>query len=67
MTIPLVYTQVVTLAVYTFLLSTLMGRQFLNPVILIPIQCCNTTTVGWAVGLGQELKGRIDGKSYYTM
>ena len=31
-TIPLVYTQVVTLAVYTFLLSTLMGRQFLNPV-----------------------------------
>ena len=36
-TIPLVYTQVVTLAVYTFLLSTLMGRQFLNPVILINI------------------------------
>ena len=30
-TIPLVYTQVVTLAVYTFLLSTLMGRQFLDP------------------------------------
>ena len=29
-TIPLVYTQVVTLAVYTFLLSTLMGRQFLG-------------------------------------
>lgn len=29
--IPLVYTQVVTLAVYTFLLSTLMGRQFLDP------------------------------------
>ena len=36
-TIPLVYTQVVTLAVYTFLLSTLMGRQFLNPVSFIPI------------------------------
>ncbi len=29
--IPLVYTQVVTLAVYSFLLSTLMGRQFLDP------------------------------------
>ena len=28
--IPLVYTQVVTLAVYTFLLSTLMGSQFLD-------------------------------------
>ncbi|TRY79483.1 hypothetical protein TCAL_13651 [Tigriopus californicus] len=28
--IPLVYTQVVTLAVYSFLLSTLMGRQFLD-------------------------------------
>lgn len=28
--IPMVYTQVVTLAVYTFLLSTLMGRQFLD-------------------------------------
>ncbi|KAF2355686.1 Bestrophin/UPF0187 [Trinorchestia longiramus] len=28
--IPLVYTQVVTLAVYTFFLSTLMGRQFLD-------------------------------------
>ena len=25
------YAQVVTLAVYTFLLSTLMGRQFLDP------------------------------------
>ncbi|XP_059085476.1 bestrophin-2-like [Tigriopus californicus] len=30
-TVPLVYTQVVTLAVYSFLLSTLMGRQFLDP------------------------------------
>ena len=29
--IPLVYTQVVTLAVYTFFLSSLMGRQFINP------------------------------------
>ncbi|CAL4236545.1 unnamed protein product, partial [Meganyctiphanes norvegica] len=29
--IPLVYTQVVTLAVYTFLISTTMGRQFLDP------------------------------------
>ncbi|MCL4136081.1 UNVERIFIED_CONTAM: hypothetical protein GTU68_052911 [Idotea baltica] len=29
--IPLVYTQVVTLAVYTFFLATLMGRQFLDP------------------------------------
>ena len=29
--IPLVYTQVVTLAVYTFFLSSLMGRQFLDP------------------------------------
>ena len=28
--VPLVYTQVVTLAVYTFLLSTLMGSQFLD-------------------------------------
>eukprot|EP00095_Tigriopus_kingsejongensis_P010038 maker-scaffold231_size243715-snap-gene-1.38 protein:Tk10038 transcript:maker-scaffold231_size243715-snap-gene-1.38-mRNA-1 annotation:"Bestrophin-2 " len=28
--VPLVYTQVVTLAVYSFLLSTLMGRQFLD-------------------------------------
>jgi len=28
--IPLVYTQVVTLAVYTFFLSSLMGRQFLD-------------------------------------
>ncbi|MCL4121292.1 UNVERIFIED_CONTAM: hypothetical protein GTU68_049805 [Idotea baltica] len=29
--VPLVYTQVVTLAVYTFFLSTLMSRQFLDP------------------------------------
>jgi len=29
--IPLVYTQVVTLAVYSFFLSTLMGRQYLDP------------------------------------
>lgn len=29
--IPLVYTQVVTLAVYTFFISTLMGRQYLDP------------------------------------
>jgi len=29
--IPLVYTQVVTLAVYTFFLSSLMGSQFLDP------------------------------------
>ncbi|CAL4124484.1 unnamed protein product, partial [Meganyctiphanes norvegica] len=29
--IPLVYTQVVTLAVYLFFLSTIMGRQFLDP------------------------------------
>lgn len=28
--VPLVYTQVVTLAVYTWVLSTLMGRQFLD-------------------------------------
>ncbi|XP_071522927.1 uncharacterized protein [Panulirus ornatus] len=29
--IPLVYTQVVTLAVYSFFISTIMGRQFLDP------------------------------------
>ncbi|KAI8515100.1 chloride channel [Branchiostoma belcheri] len=29
--VPLVYTQVVTVAVYTFLLSCLMGRQYLDP------------------------------------
>ncbi|XP_076052481.1 bestrophin-3-like isoform X2 [Oratosquilla oratoria] len=29
--IPLVYTQVVTIAVYTFFLSSLFGRQFLDP------------------------------------
>nr|CAD7453059.1 unnamed protein product [Timema tahoe] len=29
--IPLVYTQVVTLAVYTYFMATLMGNQFLNP------------------------------------
>lgn len=29
--IPLVYTQVVTLAVYSFFFSTVMGRQFLDP------------------------------------
>lgn len=29
--VPLVYTQVATLAVYTFVLSTLLGRQFLDP------------------------------------
>uniref|UniRef100_A0A0P4WQM3 Bestrophin homolog n=1 Tax=Scylla olivacea TaxID=85551 RepID=A0A0P4WQM3_SCYOL len=29
--IPLVYTQVVSLSVYTFFLSTIMGRQFLDP------------------------------------
>ena len=30
--VPLVYTQVVTLAVYSFFLASLMGRQFLDPV-----------------------------------
>ncbi|XP_042864168.1 bestrophin-3-like isoform X2 [Penaeus japonicus] len=34
--IPLVYTQVVTLAVYTFFLGTIMGRQFLDPAQNIP-------------------------------
>ncbi|ROT82589.1 putative Bestrophin-2, partial [Penaeus vannamei] len=34
--IPLVYTQVVTLAVYTFFLGTIMGRQFLDPKQNIP-------------------------------
>ncbi|XP_063596336.1 bestrophin-3-like isoform X2 [Penaeus indicus] len=34
--IPLVYTQVVTLAVYTFFLGTIMGRQFLDPAQKIP-------------------------------
>ena len=29
--VPLVYTQVVTLAVYSFFLASLMGRQFLDP------------------------------------
>ncbi|XP_054721503.1 bestrophin-4-like [Uloborus diversus] len=29
--IPLVYTQVVTLAIYTYFIATLMGRQYLNP------------------------------------
>uniref|UniRef100_A0A7N9AL16 Bestrophin homolog n=1 Tax=Mastacembelus armatus TaxID=205130 RepID=A0A7N9AL16_9TELE len=29
--VPLVYTQVVTLAVYTFFLASLIGRQFLDP------------------------------------
>ncbi|KAA0192966.1 hypothetical protein HAZT_HAZT009840 [Hyalella azteca] len=29
--VPLVYTQVVTLAVYTFFISTIVGRQFLDP------------------------------------
>ncbi|XP_013416778.1 bestrophin-2 [Lingula anatina] len=29
--VPLIYTQVVTMAVYTFFLSCLMGRQFLDP------------------------------------
>ena len=29
--VPLVYTQVVTLAVYSFLTSTLMGHQYLDP------------------------------------
>ncbi|KAG0717588.1 Bestrophin-3 [Chionoecetes opilio] len=29
--IPLVYTQVVTLAVYSFFIATIMGRQFLDP------------------------------------
>ena len=29
--IPLVYTQVTTLAVYTFFLGSLLGRQFLDP------------------------------------
>ncbi|XP_051689176.1 bestrophin-1 isoform X8 [Oryctolagus cuniculus] len=30
--IPLVYTQVVTVAVYSFFLACLLGRQFLNPI-----------------------------------
>ncbi|XP_004599398.2 bestrophin-1 [Ochotona princeps] len=30
--VPLVYTQVVTVAVYSFFLACLLGRQFLNPV-----------------------------------
>ncbi|XP_042887227.1 bestrophin-4-like [Penaeus japonicus] len=34
--IPLVYTQVVTLAVYSFFLATLMGRQFLDPAMKYP-------------------------------
>ncbi|KAF2351968.1 Bestrophin/UPF0187 [Trinorchestia longiramus] len=34
--IPLVYTQVVTLAVYTFFIGTIMGRQFLDPTRNIP-------------------------------
>lgn len=34
--IPLVYTQVVTLAVYSFFISTIMGRQFLDPAQKIP-------------------------------
>ncbi|XP_047482780.1 bestrophin-2-like isoform X2 [Penaeus chinensis] len=34
--IPLVYTQVVTLAVYSFCLGTVMGRQFLDPKLQIP-------------------------------
>lgn len=34
--IPLVYTQVVTLAVYSFFLATLMGRQFLDPAMNYP-------------------------------
>ena len=34
--LPLVYTQVVTLAVYTFFLASLMGRQFLDPAQQIP-------------------------------
>ncbi|XP_018014164.1 bestrophin-3 [Hyalella azteca] len=34
--IPLVYTQVVTLAVYTFFIGTIMGRQFLDPAQKIP-------------------------------
>ena len=29
--LPLVYTQVVTLAVYSFFVATLLGRQWLNP------------------------------------
>ncbi|XP_066974343.1 bestrophin homolog 24-like isoform X1 [Macrobrachium rosenbergii] len=36
--IPLVYTQVVTLAVYTFFIGTIMGRQFLDPKQNIPKQ-----------------------------
>ncbi|KAK7080996.1 hypothetical protein SK128_013260 [Halocaridina rubra] len=36
--IPLVYTQVVTLSVYTFFLGTIMGRQFLDPAQGIPKQ-----------------------------
>uniref|UniRef100_A0A8C5KBP3 Bestrophin n=1 Tax=Jaculus jaculus TaxID=51337 RepID=A0A8C5KBP3_JACJA len=34
--IPLVYTQVVTVAVYSFFLACLVGRQFLNPVKAYP-------------------------------
>ncbi len=29
--VPLVYTQVVTLAVYTYFLAALLGRQWVNP------------------------------------
>ncbi|XP_068241578.1 LOW QUALITY PROTEIN: uncharacterized protein [Palaemon carinicauda] len=36
--IPLVYTQVVTLSVYTFFIGTIMGRQFLDPKQNIPKQ-----------------------------
>ncbi|MPC16360.1 Bestrophin-3 [Portunus trituberculatus] len=34
--IPLVYTQVVTLAVYSFFIAAIMGRQFLDPAQKIP-------------------------------
>jgi len=43
--IPLVYTQVVTLAVYTFFISTLMGRQYLSPTPKPPADPIDTTNL----------------------